>query len=289
VFDAEDPNDPSKPLSFSASGKCPVFAVSDDVVAAVKDKQRKDEYQTAQLITRGIASAPVKTGADGGMHPVFVAAVKRNEVGVAPTAYSTASLPGTIPPTVRPPRIAELADAPLSTGAPIKPAPPAAHSVAGEPPMMAATPNPEPVRVASAEPATTGTASAGNFFGSLFSSNSEKKSEGGTIDRMAKLIGLRGSEDNKPAAAAKPKAEPKAAPVRHAAKPAQTTSSNGAIRPKPAEHKPAEQKPAEHKPAESEPVKTAGQRPAAPANGAIAGAAPVVPAGTFDSRWSAFR
>jgi hypothetical protein len=39
------------------------------------------------------------------MHPVFVAAVKRNEVGVAPAPFSLASVPGTIPATVRPPRI----------------------------------------------------------------------------------------------------------------------------------------------------------------------------------------
>ena len=109
VFDAEDPNDPLRPLPFRAADKCPVFTVADDVVAAVKEKQRTDDIRIAQLSNR-TPVAPVRTGADGGMHPVFVAAVKRNEVGVSPStsAYSTASIPGTIPATVRPPRIPEL-------------------------------------------------------------------------------------------------------------------------------------------------------------------------------------
>jgi hypothetical protein len=254
--------------------------VPDEIVAAVKDKQRQDEVAAANLAPR-VAAAPVRTGADGGMHPVFVAAVKRNQVGA--TAYSTAALPGTIPATVRPPRIPELADSPLSTGAPIAPAPAVAHSVSNEPPMTAATP--EPVRVASAEPATTGSTGAGNFFGSLFSSGSKSSQGEGTIDRMAKMIGLGRSAEAKPTAAvAKPKPEPRVA-ARPVARP--QTSSNGAIRPKPAESKPAEAKPAE-------PVRTASQQPPAaappaPANGAISGAAPVVPAGSFDSRWSAFR
>jgi hypothetical protein len=140
------------------------------------------------------------------------------------------------------------------------------------------------------------------FFASLFASKSsttetktveakpaEKKS-GGAIDRMAKLVGLRNG-DAKPAAAdaAKPGA---------AAKPAQA-AANGAIRPKPAEAAPV--KTAE---AQSAPPATAGQSPwpAVPApqrapapapapanNGGISGAAPVVPAGNFDNRWSGFR
>ena len=285
VFDAENPSDPTRPLSFSAAGKCPAYSVAEEVVAAVQEKQRGDEVKAAQLASRGIAAAPVRTNADGGMHPVFVAAVKRNEVGVAPTSYSTASLPGTIPATVRPPRIPELSDSPLVTGQPMAPAAGGSHGVDGAP-MRAATPSAEPVRVASADPAaaptTTASSSSGGFFSNMFSGSS-KKSDEGMVDRAAKLIGLK-SDDAKAAPAAKPKAEPKVA-ARPAPKPAaatapssNTASSNGAIRPKPAE-------------AAEPPSRTAAtQQPAAPSgNGAIAGAAPVVPAGNFDNRWSAFR
>ncbi len=282
VFDAENPNDPTRPLSFNAAGKCPAYSVAEEVVAAVQEKQRGDEIRAAQLASRGIAAAPVRTNADGGMHPVFVAAVKRNEVGVAPTSYSTASLPGTIPATVRPPRIPELSDSPLVTGQPITPAAGGSHTVDGAP-MRAATASAEPVRVASAEPAApaaaTSSSSAGGFFSNMFS-GSGKKSDDGMVDRAAKLIGLK-SDDAKAAPAAKPKAEPKVAVARPAApKPAPaasngTTSSNGAIRPKPADAEPART--------------TAAPQPAPSGSGAIAGAAPVVPTGTFDTRWSAFR
>jgi hypothetical protein len=220
---------------------------------------------------------------------VFVAAVKRNEVGVSPASYSVASVPGTIPATVRPPRIPELADAPLATGQPIAPAAGASHGVDGAP-MRAATPAAEPVRVASANATAPSNSSAtsGNFFSNMFSSSSGD--DNSMIDRAAKLIGL-GGADEKPAAAApsaKPKPQPRVA-ARHAPKPAPkpaaaqssstgSGSSNGAIRPQPAQ---AEWP----KPAATQ--QTASPAPAG--NGAIAGAAPVVPAGTFDNRWSAFR
>jgi murein L,D-transpeptidase YafK len=287
VFDAEDPNDPTRPLSFSAAGKCPVFSVADEVVAAVKDKQRNDEYKAAQLAPR-TPIAPVRTNADGGMHPVFVAAVKRNEIGVAPTSYSTASIPGTIPATVRPPRIPELASSPLVTGNPIPPVG-GSHSISNEAPMTAAVPTPAPVRVASTEPmaaAPTATSSKSNFFSGLFSSSSkpaEEKKTDSTMDRMARMMGLRGSEETTAVATPAPKPKVAAAPAKPAAKPAQAAAP-GAIRPKPAEAKP-----------EAEPVKTAATQhpapaqPQAPAGGTIAGAAPVVPAGNFDNRWSAFR
>jgi murein L,D-transpeptidase YafK len=277
VFDAEDPNDRTRSLAFSAAGKCPVFTVADEVVAAVTSKQRSDEYKTAQLAGR-TPIAPVRTNADGGMHPVFVAAVKRNEVGVAP--YSTASLPGTIPATVRPPRIPELADTPAVTGKPITLPPSSSHGVSSETSMVAATSTPEPVRVASAEPtapAMTASAAKPNFFSGLF--QTKPAEQGSALDRMKRMVGLRGSEE-KPAAKpapAVPAPKPKVA-AKPAAKPAQAAAP-GAIRPKPAE---------------AEPVKTAATpqpaaAPQAPAGGAIAGAAPVVPTGNFDNRWSAFR
>ncbi len=293
VFDAEHPDDPNKPLAFRAGAKCPAHVVNEEVMAAVRDKQRRDELETARLAARGVPTAPVRTGADGGMHPVFVAAVKRNEIGVtpAPSSFSLAAVPGTIPATVRPPRISELSGSAAATGQPITPAPGASHSVDGAP-MRAATPEAQPVRVASADSAASApsgnTGSTGNFFSSMFSSGSGG-SDNSMIDRAARLMGL-ADDEKKPAAAATAKPKP---PARVAARPAPkpvskpapapaqssstgSGSSNGAIRPQPAQTEwpsPAPTRPA-----------------AAPAgSGAIAGAAPVVPAGTFDNRWSAFR
>ena len=75
--------------------------------------------QFADLSRRNIALAPIKMNTDGGMHPVFVEAVKKNQVGVAPQEPSlfVSTPPGTIPATVRPPRIPELADASAVTEA----------------------------------------------------------------------------------------------------------------------------------------------------------------------------
>ena len=70
VFNAESSS------KFSAADRCPAYKVPDDIVAAVRDKQRRDETQTAELISRGTPAAPVRTGIDGGMNPTFLAAVK---------------------------------------------------------------------------------------------------------------------------------------------------------------------------------------------------------------------
>ena len=118
---------------------------------------------------------------------------------------------------MRPPRIPELADAPV---------------VAGEvtPPAMA---------IAETKPAASPAArsSGGSLFGSLFSSKTaeakpaEPQSEG-TLDRMARLVGLGKKET--PSAAATPAPVPKPKP---AAKPT-SLASNGAIRAKQAEAQP---------------------------------------------------
>src|SRR6185437_1770399 len=95
----------------------------------VKDKQRQDEIQTAQL-SRSVTPAPIKTYADGGMNKVFAEAVKRNEVGVAPSTYSLASLPGTIPAHVNPPKTAEFEGVVVQPAVAVSAPPPATTRVA---------------------------------------------------------------------------------------------------------------------------------------------------------------
>jgi murein L,D-transpeptidase YafK len=289
VFDAQAPGDPMRPLTFRASDKCPVFEVDADIANAVQEKQRQDEIQTAELIRRGSPTAPIKTNADGGMHPVFVQAVKRNQVGVAPIAFSLASQPpGTIPTTVRPPRIPELADAAVVTGAAVQVPGQERHS----PDNSAGT------RMAVADPGSQEARPAGKsgLFGGLFSSRSDDAAtrnaaatkDDGAIDRMARLMRLRDKEPAPPApqAVSAPKPKPAVRP---------TADAPGAIRPKPAEP-PARTAPENPRPvqvaspaAAPMPSVAAAQPPAQPAAGGFNGAAPVVPAGTFDSRWSGFR
>jgi murein L,D-transpeptidase YafK len=279
VFNALAADDPSRPLSFSPTNRCPVYEVPQDIASAVQDKQRKDEYQTAELITRGTPVAPIKTGADGGMHPVFAAALQRG-TGAAPTAYTLASVPGTIPANVRPPRTPEFEDHYVTASTP-------ASGV-----RMAST-DPEGSVQQIRQPQPAQTSSGGNLFGNLFSSGSKpapaaapaKKDAGakegakqdGPLDRMAKFMGLRGS-DPAPAQAEAPPA-PKPRPAART-----QTANHGAIRPVAAATAPA--------PA-PEPVRTAQTQPAAaPVSapiGTMSGAAAPVPAGSFDSRWQAFR
>jgi hypothetical protein len=129
----------------------------------------------------------------------------------------------------------------------------------------------------------------GGLFGSLFASKSAEpapaaeKSEG-TFDRMKRLVGLRGADKDKTA-----KAKPAAKPTR--------VASHGAIRPKPTEAEPVKSAEA-HAPATTTAVATPTAWPAPapapapaqkPASGSMTGAAPVVPTGGFDSRWSGFR
>jgi murein L,D-transpeptidase YafK len=281
VFDAQAPGGASRALAFSASAKCPVYEVPEEIASAVRDKERTDEIQFADLSRRNIALAPIKTNADGGMHPIFVEAVKKNQIGVHPQeAMFVSTPPGTIPLTVRPPRIPELAGSPLVPDAPPAVAEPAPHEMA----------------IAETKPA----AKSGTLFGGLFASKSSdsaaSEQSGTAIDRMARLVGLRSDKKDTAEAAPAPKAKPAAKPTH--------VASHGAIRPRNTAAEPAR---IAEPPKAAEPIRTAepartpepvrtteaqapARAPAAPTTGtAVNGSAPVVQGGNFDSRWSGFR
>ncbi len=272
VFDAQ--SQAGRALSFNATAKCPAYEVPEEIASLVRDKERQDEQQFADLSRRNIPVAPIKTNADGGMHPVFMEAVKKNQLGVAPqeSTFLVSTAPGTIPVTVRPPRIPELADTPAAGGA--APAPAASGEVS--PPAMA---------IAETKPAAA-TRSSSGLFGSLFSSKTaeanpaEPKSEG-TMDRMARLVGLGKKETPAATATAAPAPKPKPA-----AKPT-SLASNGAIRAKQPEAQPVKTTEAQ---APAAGAVTPAPAPAPkPASTAMSGASPVVPTGNFDNRWTGFR
>ena len=296
VFDAASPD--GRQLTFSASGKCPVYRVPDEIASLVQDKEAKDEQEFADLSRRNIATAPVRTGADGGMNQVFMDAVKKNQIGVPPQeAMFVSTPPGTIPTHVRPPKVAELADAPVVVAD--GQAAPAADA-SSKTLAIAATPAPS-------------RSSGGGLFGSLFGSKSSsetpppEKTEG-TLDRMKRMVGLGNKDKPDDAAAPSPAAAAKTKP---AAKPASQVASHGAIKSKSAEAQPAnntEAQPPAATPAAvawpaAQPVATPASNattgnasPGASASSAtqktgtaMNGSAPVVPTGNFDNRWSGFR
>jgi len=122
VFDAQAPANSSTPLTFNPAGKCPQYEVPADIAAAVSEKQRQDEYQTAELITQGTRTSPIRTGADGGMHPIFLSALQRQDPSaVGGTPITTLGMfnpaPGTLPRNVVPPKTQQeiAADAQMTT------------------------------------------------------------------------------------------------------------------------------------------------------------------------------
>jgi len=94
VFDAESMAD------FSPAGRCPAYKVEEDIAVAVREKQRRDEIETVELINRGVPTVPGMSRADGGMNSTFLAAVRSQRDPSA--VIRTAS--GTIPAYVNPPK-----------------------------------------------------------------------------------------------------------------------------------------------------------------------------------------
>ena len=84
---------------FSPAERCPAYKVPEDIAVAVREKGRRDEIESVELINRGIPTAPVATARDGGMNPTFLTAVRSQRDPGA--VIRTAS--GTIPAHVNPP------------------------------------------------------------------------------------------------------------------------------------------------------------------------------------------
>jgi murein L,D-transpeptidase YafK len=251
VFNAESTS------KFSASDRCPAYKVPDDIVAAVREKQRRDDVQVADLINRGTPAAPVKMGVDGGMNPTFLAAVKNN--GGPGGTIKTAA--GTIPAHVNPPAESKGE----TTGSTPFPNPFAGTlSLASTESKPAATPrsstSTSSVQVASASPSSGG---IGGFFSNLFGSKSEEQA----------------AAPSKPEASA-PKSKP-------AAKPAPTAvAAKAKSEPQKSEPQLAS--------AASKPVPVRQEASAATSkpesiNDLLTGAAPTVPPGGFENRFGAWR
>ena len=71
VFDAQPPDNSAKPLVFSPTGRCPAYQVPQEIAGPALEKQRNDEYQFAQLVKENAPTEPLVWGTDGGMNRVF--------------------------------------------------------------------------------------------------------------------------------------------------------------------------------------------------------------------------
>jgi len=85
--------------SFSAADRCPTYQVPEEVMLAIRDKQRRDEIETMELVIRGTSTGPVTTGVDGGMNRIFSAAVRAHAAHGAVIHTSSGSIPAYVRPS----------------------------------------------------------------------------------------------------------------------------------------------------------------------------------------------
>ncbi|MFL6799110.1 MAG: L,D-transpeptidase family protein [Xanthobacteraceae bacterium] len=178
---------------FSPAESCPAYRVPEDIANAVRDKQHRDEQQTAELISRGTPALPVKMGVDGGMNPTFLAAVKTH--GLGSTIHTSV---GTIPAHVNPP--GEPAADTGTTGG---------ISLASTESKPVAAPA-SSVQVASA----SNSGGIGGFFSNLFTSKSDERAAESRPDKPTSAKPEKGSRATKPTrtASVRSKSEAQATP-----------------------------------------------------------------------------
>ncbi len=56
---------------FKPIGWCSAYEIPNEIALAVAEKNRRDESQMAELVSRGTSMVPVQTGRDDGMQPLF--------------------------------------------------------------------------------------------------------------------------------------------------------------------------------------------------------------------------
>jgi murein L,D-transpeptidase YafK len=273
VFNATQPENASRPLAFNARAKCPAYEVPKEIASLVQEREEKDNAEFRELVASNVSTAPVKRGVDGGMNPVFLAQF------TAPSLDNNGRVQGGAPATMATPG--------------------ALPRSAKNPPAQ--TVPPQQVQVAEAEPAP---AVETNARGS-----NERSGIGGLIDNIfsseakssvpAQPVPTPAVRPRTAVAAAKPAKQPVtttlAAVKQPPQKPAQvrvaTQTPPPALRPQLKEEPTLASATPPQQPQAEQPreMRTAFTSSARPQGGLLNGAQPVMPAGTFESRWSAFR
>jgi murein L,D-transpeptidase YafK len=315
LFDAAPPSGAKGPLRFSPSGKCPAHQLDPTIASAVTEYRHQEETKLAGYIARGTPTSPPHVG-DGGMNPVFAA-----ELSGASTdnngRYSVASLtlqpgvglpkvPGALPHVPNPPgtTIPKVGAARVKPAHKAQPASqPEPASEPSAPVMMASVPVPEPAPLPKEgqAPPEQNPATIASLLGNLFSaSTTQSASEPAPVVTAAAdgeaPVALRGTNTElaaKPKLAATPKVRTASAPValhpklRPAApKPTAVARAEPAAKPAPKRQAVQQAAPEQKQP---EPQIRTAYSAQTPSNGLLAGAQPVVPTGSFNSRWSALR
>ena len=255
VFNAQSPNGGTP--NFSPRNRCPAYQVDPQIASLIQQKQADDDQQFTALASRNVPTAPIRTGADGGMHPTFVAKLKPKKLLDSVFSSETkvaGAQPGTIPAHVNPPKNIDLSDA--VTTASVQP-PDSGQSYAQE--TQPAT------RVAVSEPAVASPATA--------PANPAGSAQPSALARVGQFLGFRSADASASAAPPPPPAKPAAASI--PPKPAAEAKPKPAPQPRQVAQAPA-----------PEPAQAAAA-PDAPA--VMSGAVAPMATSSFDSRFGAAR
>ncbi len=300
VFDAAAPDDSAKPLSFNPKGACPAYQLDKTVADAVLDHRRQEQYKMAEYIANGVSTAPSRAGVDGGMNPVFLAKLSpRNDFDnngryqvatVAPGALPRVSnAPGALPHAATPPvpsAEAQVTPEPAIISEPV---------VVASVPMPRSAPQPKQGEAPASQPSTIA-----RLFGNLFGGSKAQAAASTPSPEKEPAAGRSANTDltakPKQGAAVRTASATASAPVQTAPAPTQTASAPAWPAPKPSDVAPKAVTetarvpawPEPSQPAKTEPpraqqpeIRTAYSTPPVSNSGLLAGAQPVVPAGTF--------
>jgi murein L,D-transpeptidase YafK len=268
IFDAAPSDNSNRPLKFDAHSKCPVFQLDPTIASVVLDHIRQERVQMAQYIARDVATVPPRNGIDGGMNPVFLAKLQTqtqvDNNGRTIQLAGNTQAPGYLPRTPNP--LAAAAErAPESQ--------PAAKTQ-----RMASVPTPAPQPKGGEAPPEQPKTIAG-LLDNLFSNKAEAKpAEAADAKPVTVELAPKPRRANVPVrtAAASLQSKPQEKPKTVA------NATPAASRVQKAETAPASAP-------ELRTAYSAYSAPQASTNGLVSGAQPVVPAGSFESRWAAFR
>jgi murein L,D-transpeptidase YafK len=283
VFDAAAPDGSNKPLRFDPRGKCPVYQVPTEIASLMQERRQHDGAEFASLVNSNIALADDHKGVDGGMNPVFLDKLNTTGDGTQVAYAAPGALPRTpnqpsarVVPPVQPTQVASA----QTTATQVATLDDDAEGTPANVPVPRVAPQ---AKEGTAPPDQTGLAS---LIGGMFGSSQSE------------------TQPPQPQPVAQPAARPHPTAVaKHTTKPTMQTASAPAPKaapqpkvaaaPKKPELRPAvtpepQVANAKAEPAKEPEMRTAFQTPA-PKSTTMSGAQPVVPAGSFESRWSAFR
>jgi murein L,D-transpeptidase YafK len=268
VFDAQPPEGSTRPLAFNPSGRCPAYQVPQEIAGPALEKQRNDDYQLAQLVKDNVPTEPIVWGTDGGMNRVFAAKLAETQ----PAFDNDGRLHA---PPIHPGMPAPMLSGPRENPQDGFPHTQVASSSTGlfgglfnttTNGQQSQAPAAAPVPATDSGTATdTGSQSSSNFFASLFEPKKPQTpppsdAQGAVLAGLNPNPGLRRTEPPRSEAA---RTEPQRAEPQTAQ----------ATRPK------TRSQDASQQDGGAAPSSTGG-------TGLMKGAQPVVPAGSFDSRWA---